>query len=196
MLDRGIAYYRRFLNGDEEGLTELISLYRHGLLRFIYGYVRDEALAEDVLCDVFLALYYKRSFKEQDGASLKTYLYKIARNKSLNLIKKQKRRREVSLDATQKDGTGSLATLLESKLPTPDSALEKKERSATLFSALGCIKKEYAEVLLLRYFEDLDVESIATVTKRNKKQVYNLLARGKAALKEELLLRGVDYEDF
>ena len=104
MQDNGIELYRRFLDGDTGGLEELISLYKCGLLRFIYGYVKDTGLAEDILTDVFMALYYKRSFREQDGATLKTYLYTIARNKSLNLLKKQKRRKEVSLETLNENG--------------------------------------------------------------------------------------------
>lgn len=87
MQDDGIELYRRFLDGDERGLEELIALYRHGLFRFIYGYVHDEALAEDLMQEVFIQLYFHRSFKERDDAGFKTYLYKIARNKSLNEIK-------------------------------------------------------------------------------------------------------------
>ena len=91
MQDNGIVFYRRFLSGDERGLEQLIALYQRGLLRFLYGYVHDIGLAEDILTDVFMTLYYKRSFKEQDDASLKTYIYKIARNKALNAIKKRNR---------------------------------------------------------------------------------------------------------
>ena len=98
MQDDGIALYRRFLSGDERALEELIALYQRGLLRFIFGYVHDEALAEDILQEVFITLYFKRNFKEQSDASFKTYLYKIARNKSLNEIKKRKRKREISLE--------------------------------------------------------------------------------------------------
>ena len=92
MQDDGIALYRRFLSGDEGGLEQLISLYQRGLLRFIYGYVHDVFLAEDILTDVFFTLYYKRPFKETDNATFKTYLYKIARNKALNAVKKRNRR--------------------------------------------------------------------------------------------------------
>ena len=87
MQDDGIVLYHRFLDGDERGLEELIALYQRGLLRFIYGYVHDEGLAQDILQEVFIQLYFKRSFKERKNASLKTYIYKIARNKSLNAIK-------------------------------------------------------------------------------------------------------------
>lgn len=200
MQDNGIELYRRFLNGDERGLEELIALYQHGLLRFIYGYVQDVALAEDIFTDVFLALYYKRSFKETDGATLKTYLYKIARNKALNAIKKRKRQREVSLDALMelgaenpaKEGTPSLFYRVDN---SPQNALEESERTKRVHEAMSQLKPDQREVLGLRFLEDMSPETIAKVTKRTKKQVYNLIARGKLALKEKLLEGGGTYED-
>lgn len=210
MQDDGIELYRRFLDGDERGLEELIALYRHGLFRFIYGYVHDEALAEDLMQEVFIQLYFHRSFKERDDAGFKTYLYKIARNKSLNEIKKRKRKREVSLDAlTEKNvspvtsdlfGGDTAASFSEDEQArfqsaAADEALESKQRAQTVHTAINRLKEEYREVLLLRYFDDLPPEKIAKITKRKVKQVYNLLARGKIALKEELLAGGQRYED-
>ncbi len=200
MQDNGIALYRRFLDGDKGGLEELIALYQHGLLRFIYGYVRDTGVAEDIMQEVFVEIYCRRSFKEQSDVAFKTYLYTIARNKSLNAIKKRKRKRELSLDALMEKN----ATLGERETEEaftlaygqrPDEKLEKSERDKALYTAIRRLKAEYQEVLMLRYFEDLSPERIAKITKRKVKQVYNLLARGKTALKAELLAEEVDYEN-
>ncbi len=200
MQDNGIALYRRFLDGDKGGLEELITLYQHGLLRFIYGYVRDMGVAEDVMQEVFVEIYCRRSFKEQSDVAFKTYLYTIARNKSLNAIKKRKRKNELSLDALmEKNATLGEGDADEAFAVTygqrPDEQLEKTERDKALYTAIRRLKEEYQEVLTLRYFEDLSPERIAKITKRKVKQVYNLLARGKTALKAELLAQEVDYED-
>lgn len=201
MQDNGIVLYRRFLDGDKRGLEELITLYQHGLLRFIYGYVHDTGLAEDILQEVFVELYCRRSFKEHSDAAFKTYLYTIARNKSLNAIKKRKRKRELSLETLMEKN----AALGEGESDEPqaftygeraDEKLERNERAKTLHVAISRLKEDYREVLILRYFEDLSPEVIAKITKRKVKQVYNLLARGKAALKDALLSEGVGYEEF
>lgn len=208
MQDRDIALYRRFLNGDERALEELIALYQRGLLRFINSYLHDEALAEDVMQEVFIALYFKRSFKERNDASFKTYLYKIARNKSLNEIKKRMRKKEISLEFLEEKGSAP-ALGIEEQAAKNESAfaienlsenaieelLEKKQTALLLQSAIEEIKEEYKEVLLLRYFEDLAPEEIANITQKKSKQVYNLLSRGKIALKETLIRRGYDYEN-
>lgn len=200
MQDNGIVLYRRFLDGDKGGLEELITLYQHGLLRFIYGYVRDTGLAEDILQEVFVELYCRRSFKEQSDAAFKTYLYTIARNKSLNAIKKRKRKRELSLETLmEKNAALGEGEPDEEKAFTygerADEQLERSEQAKALHAAISRLKEDYREVLILRYFEDLSPEVIAKITKRKVKQVYNLLARGKAALKDALLSEGVRDED-
>ena len=200
MQDNGIVLDRRFLDGDKGGLEELIALYQHGLLRFIYGYVHDTGVAEDIMQEVFVEIYCRRSFKEQSDVAFKTYLYTIARNKSLNAIKKRKRKRELSLDALmEKNATlGDSETEEEFTLAygqRPDDKLEKIERDKALYTAIRRLKEEYQEVLTLRYFEGLSPERIAKITKLKVKQVYNLLARGKTALKAELLAQEVEYED-
>ena len=74
--------------------------------------------------------------------------------------------------------------------------MEKQQLTLLLKRAIDKIKEEYKEVLILRYFDDLEIEEIAKITKKNTKQVYNLLSRGKLALKETLLKEGYHYEKF
>ena len=76
-----------------------------------------------------------------------------------------------------------------------EERLESKHRKAALHAALFQLKEEYREVLLLRFFDGLSPEEIARITKRKQKQVYNYIARGKAALKELLTQRGFLYEE-
>lgn len=200
MQDEGFALYRRFLDGDVGGLEELIALYKRGLFRFIHAYVQDDGLAEDVLQEVFVALYYKRSFKQKEGASFKTYLYKIARNKSLNAIKKRKRKKEVSLEGMLENNAEKPNERFSEQPQAlyeedPEAKLERTEKNEMLKTALGNLSEQYREVLVLRYLEDMPPERIATVTKRKIKQVYNLLARGKTALKEELKKIGFEVNE-
>jgi RNA polymerase sigma-70 factor (ECF subfamily) len=200
MQDDGIALYRRFLSGDERGLEELNALYQRGLLRFIYGYVHDVFLAEDILTDVFFTLYYKRPFQERTDATLKTYLYKIARNKALNAVKKRKRKKEISLDSlTERGSTAPMEkeaqAILYGDAPTPHTTLERNERNVKIYAALKRLRADYRETLILRYFDGLSPKQISKITGKTVKRVYNLLARGKTALKQELTAEGISYED-
>ena len=102
-------------------------------------------------------------------------------------MKKRKRKKEISLEAFV-DPPAFLSYTL------PETA-ENKERNALLRTALNKIKPEYRETLILRYYDGLSPEQISAVTKKSIKRVYNLLARGKTALKNALRKDGIRYED-
>lgn len=184
------SLYKRFIAGDERALSLLIERYRLGLLRFLYGYVQDEDTAETLFSDVFLALYFKRAFTPKTSSGLKPYLYKIARNKALNHLKKIKRRREISLENLLEKGEFFNAAPLLSTTAQPQNPqeiLENRALKKELGSALKTLQKEYREVLLLRYYDHLSPKEIAKVLRVTEKQVYNRLQRGKAALRKSYL---------
>ena len=58
-MDNGASSYRRFLDGDETALTEIVSQYRPGLQNYIYSVVNDYAAAEDLTEDTFVKLLLK-----------------------------------------------------------------------------------------------------------------------------------------
>ena len=76
----------------------------------------------------------------------------------------------------------------------PETRLLEEERNRQLYAALDRIAPEYREVLLLQYMEDMAPADIARVTGRRVKQVYNLIDRGKLALRSELERMGFTYE--
>ena len=65
-----------------------------------------------------------------------------------------------------------------------------KEERKELYKALSEINKDYRQVLYLTYFEDMKPEEIARVLNKSIKQIYNLTARGREALKTVLLRNG------
>ena len=52
-MDRDLDCYQRYLNGDDSGIEELLERYGKRLVAFIYRYVRDEELAEELMEDSF-----------------------------------------------------------------------------------------------------------------------------------------------
>lgn len=66
-----------------------------------------------------------------------------------------------------------------------------EERARAVHGAMEKLPEEYREAVYLKYFEGLSPEEIARVTGRRIKRVYNLLARGRAAMKEILTAEGI-----
>ena len=178
MNDQALAFYNAYLHGEKRALEQLVTLESDNLIRFAYLYVRDSAVAEDIAEDVFVTLIVKRKpFEER--AKFRTYLFKIARNKCLDYLRRN----------AKKVPLQDVETVLQA--PSFEQTIEDKENNRTLYLALAQLPKQYREVLHLNYFEELSVPEICAVTKQTAKQVYNLLSRAKLSLKQELTKYGV-----
>jgi len=178
-MDNGASSYRRFLDGDESGLEELLNMYGSNLIYFINGYVKNIRLAEDIMEDTFMELIiHKHRFRGE--SSFKTYLFRIARNKALNIIKKNKKYEALDRDIED--------------IKRLEDTIIKTELQKNVRSAMDNIKSDYAVVLELLYFEDMSYEEIGRVLKKTNKQIKNLAYRARLALKEELIKGGIDYE--
>ncbi len=176
--ENGVAVYRLFLEGNNAAAEELVRMYSDAMIRFAYCYVHDAQTAEDITEDAFVALFVRRR-RFSDDDNFRAYLYKTVRNKSLDYIRSNKR--FTSLFAAE-------------TLPAGDNAeteVLKRERDRALYDCLRSIPKQYGEVLYLSYIEGYKAEEVCKIVKKSKKQVYNLLARGKVALKDELEKEGV-----
>lgn len=182
MAEFGESCYHRFLQGDKTALEELIRTYSDALVRFAYSYVRNAAVAEDVMSDSFAALFMKAK-RLPDADSLRAYLYKIARNKCMDYLRRHR-------------DTVPLADL-ENVLHVSgaDVQLWMQERDKTVYACMQALPSQYREVLQLKYFDGFGVSDICRISGKSAKQVYNLLARAKDALKKLLKKEGITYED-
>ena len=183
MTDNGASSYHRFLKGDPAALEELVSIYGDALVRFAYCFLSDRYAAEDIMEDAFAALIVRRkSFT--DGAKLKAYLFKIARNKCMDALRTRTRYARFNED------------VCEVLFGDAEEDVLKKERNKKLYSALQKLPKTYRETLDLVYLEGFSVAETAAILHKNRKQIYNLLARSKRTLKEILEKEGLDNEEF
>ena len=179
----GESSYRRFLAGDENAFVEIVDEYRESLIFFLYRYVGDLHAAEDLAEDVFVeVLLHPKRFRFQCG--LKTWIFAIGRNRAVDFLRKTSRLRVVSLEeAEQFADVHSLE----------ETVLDSEEKRA-LNRALGEIGEDYRMALHLVYFEELSYEEAGQVMKKNRKQVENLVYRGKQSLRKILEREGYDNE--
>ena len=95
-MENGASSYRRFLEGDENGIVEIVRDYKDGLMLYLNGYVRNIHTAEDLTEDTFIRLVAKRP-RYSDRYAFKTWLYAIGRNLAIDYLRRQKRRSEQPL---------------------------------------------------------------------------------------------------
>ena len=128
----------------------LRELYGSALQRFAWGYLRDEAAAEDVVQDVFV-----RALESEDQPDdARPWLYRIARNLCLNRLRDGARH-----------GEGRLRTAFDAADPRTGALtrLIGVERGDEVNDWLARLSTEHQEVLRLRYAEDLSRAEIAAV---------------------------------
>ena len=176
-----VLYERYRLCGDENAFRLLLERYRERLTLFLDSYVHNLSDAEDLMIDAFAAAA-SGTAKFRGKSSFKTWLYGIGRNLAKNHLRKHR----IHSDA-----------LPESAAAVPaDYDILQEERHAQLYTALENISGDYRQVLYLLYFEELSESEAAAVTGKSKKQIYNLVSRGKNALRAELERMGFDYAQY
>lgn len=184
-MDKGAESYLRYLSGDDEGIAEIVTLYREKLIFFINGMVKNIYAAEDLTEDTFFKLMVKKP-KYMPRCSFKTWLFTIARNLTLDYLRKS-----AKTDGIPFEDMGSL--------PTEEKEFEKNlirdEDSIFLHKTIEKLPPQYMQILHLVYFENFSNEETARVMKKTKRQTEMLLYRAKAALKARLEKEGFRYEN-
>ena len=132
--------------------------------------------------DAFAALLAgRRHFRSPQ--QLRAWLYKTTHNKAVDYLRRHKR--EVPLSDVE--------NVLSSVGPERHIAL--LERNRAIYVCMQRLPLQYRQVLQLTYFEDFSVAEICRIMRKTQKQVYNLLARAKVALKELLIEEGISHEN-
>ncbi len=182
MAEIGASSYRRFLRGDQTALAEFVSEYSDALVRFAYSFVRNSAVAEDVAAES-IAIFYMKSKKFKDESQMRAYLYKIARSKAMDYLRRHKH--DVPLEDVE--------NVLGSGDPEQDAL--RKERDEVIYRCMQRLPQQYSQVLQLAYFASFSNPQICRILGKNAKQVYNLLSRARSALKQELIKEGITHEE-
>ena len=182
MTDIGASSYRRYLANDPKILEKLIHDYSDALVRYAYCYVGNAAAAEDVMEDAF-ALYIAKRIEFDSIEQIRCWLYKAVRSRAVDYLRRHGR--TVSLED------------VDQVLYTPDvyENVVKRQRDAIIYRSMQSLPRQYRAVLQLHYLDGFPVEQICRIMGKSPKQVYNLLTRARASLKELLIKEGISYED-
>ena len=93
---------KRFQNGDENAYIELVNRYRDKILNFIFNYIGDFEISEDIVQDTMVKLYQKKHYY-REVAKFSTWLYTIAKNLANTELRKKKQRKTTILSHISKD---------------------------------------------------------------------------------------------
>jgi len=161
--------------GDEYAYRDLFKEYYQPLLKYARRYVPDEQSAEDIVEDVFLNIWNKRT-QLNITVSVKAYLFQMVRNHSLNYLKAKKLKPadEFLLDIT-----------LQSSVSTDDE-LNVNELTEHIKKAIAELPNRSRSVFTMHRYDDLKYSEIAEALKISEGTVETHMVRALKFLRKRL----------
>jgi RNA polymerase sigma-70 factor (ECF subfamily) len=158
---------------DMDALAEIYDQFSPGVYRYAARLLDENSLAEDCVADTFSR--FLQALRNGGGPQeyLQAYLYRIAHNWVTDYYRKSPSL--MMLDDESCDGTIG-----------PDGQAADRQEKQRLRRALMKLTPEQRQVIMLKYFEDMDNASIAYSTGRPLTAVKSLMHRGMAALRRVL----------
>jgi RNA polymerase sigma-70 factor (ECF subfamily) len=171
-------------SGDSTAMEELYTLYRSRLYHLILEQVgRDEAVAQDLVQEVFLAALGSLD-RFRGDSQLYTWLRSIAFHKINDFHRHQARcpepvksMRDFDVTKLEQIGDNESATYTQ---------MESEEVRQSVHQALADLPHDYQEVLVLKYLRDMPVLAISQIMGRSPKSVEGLLSRARKAMRDSL----------
>jgi len=177
--------------GSEEAFAWLLSRYQQPLYSLIYRVLPNPGDAADTTQDVFIKIF-RGIAHFQGGASLRTWIYRIALHEALNQRRWWSRHsgREVTIEADESghggEPHGRIVDALVDQQESPFEAAAHAEISARVEAALRQVPEPFRTVVVLRDIEGFGYEEIAEILNANLGTVKSRLMRGRAHLKSRL----------
>ncbi|MGB9707144.1 MAG: RNA polymerase sigma factor [Microgenomates group bacterium] len=161
------------ISKNEKILFDFYKKYYPLVFRFVNRQIKDRLTVEEIVNDTFFDFLEKtRDFRGE--SSLKTYLFSIARHKTIDFIRKKK---------IEKILFSALPSYLVEglKVILLDKEIEKKELAKKINHVFKKLPNDYQLVLRLKYIEGEKVKSIAKKLSRRFKATESLIFRAKKA---------------
>jgi RNA polymerase sigma-70 factor, ECF subfamily len=175
----------RAQSGDSDAFRLLVERHSRNVFRLAFRMTGNEQDAEDVVQETFLRAY--RQLKKYEArSSFATWLYRIASNYSLDLIRSRKRhqdRREVNMNH---DEEVDIMQSIPATSPTPDRMVFSGQVKDRVNSALDELSPQERTAFVLRHFEGMSIVEIGatlgTGTNATKHSIFRAVQKLRRSL--------------
>ena len=171
----------RFQNGDEQAYIELVNRYRDRLMSFVYRFVNDEVVAEDIVQDTLVKLYTHKDYY-RNIAKFSTWLYTIAGNLAKTELRKKKRRKVTNLSEMGRDDW-------EYDIPSDEDTAKTVHGQFVgeqIHKAIQSLPDHFREVIILRDIQELSYEEVSSIVEIPLGTVKSRINRARLQLQEML----------
>jgi len=173
---------RSFQNGNEQAYVELVRRFQDRLMTFVYRFLGDMDLSEDIVQDTMVKVYtHKHYYKEI--AKFSTWIYTIAGNLAKTELRKRKRRKITLLSQLNTD---------DRKYEIPSTSVESEELVQGEFAerdiqrAILQLPLHFRTVVILRDIQELSYEEISKIVDVPLGTVKSRINRARLQLQQSL----------
>ena len=171
-----------FQNGNEQAYIELVRRYRNRLMTFVFRFLGDMDLSEDIVQDTMVKVYtHKHYYKEI--AKFSTWIYTIAGNFAKTELRKRKRRKVTLLSHMNTD---------DRKYEIPSTELKSEDivqgeyAERDIQKAILQLPLHFRTVVILRDIQELSYEEISKIVNVPLGTVKSRINRARLQLQQTL----------
>lgn len=166
------------VNGHKDAFKFLVIRYQRPIFSFLNTFSLSSQITHEIAQETFLKAFQSlKSFDSTQGASFSTWLFTIAKNHALNHLSKASVSKEVGFDLK----------IEFSAEENQQSTLENEEKTSTVKKAIQKLPRNFKNVLILSYFDELSIDEIAQIENCPIGTVKSRLYRGKQLLRTQLI---------
>jgi RNA polymerase sigma-70 factor (ECF subfamily) len=166
---------RRAQQYDEDAIQAIYTTYYPKIYNYAFMQMGDVQAAEDLASDVMLKMIEAINTYKFQGLPFGAWVFRIARNRLIDLHRRRKRRGEVDLSET-------MSTALANPQVLAERALERGQIQV----ALKHLTPEQRQVIVLKFIEGFDNRSVGKIMGRSEGAIKSLQHRALAALRRIL----------
>ena len=179
-----------FQKGDTRAFEMLLTRHEKGVYGFALRMLGDSMLAEEVAQESFLRIIQSAS-RYRAKASFRNYLYRIARNLCVDLLRKRPREpRPPDLDA----GSAGTPEGIPDENPGPENDVGAAQLRSAIRRAVFTLPADQREAFLLKEVKGMKLQDVAAVTGANLNTVKSRLRYALTRLREHLSEEGIGTE--
>jgi len=160
--------------GNAGAFTALVTRHINSVMRYAFRYVGFNGDAEDIAQETFIRLWKHAANWEQQGFTLRSWLYRITYNLCIDHLRKCKQ-------TTPIDDETSLASIDQ-----PDDALAAYQQQTEIKNALDGLPERQRSSIILCVYQGLTNIEAAKVMDISVEALESLLSRGRRALKSKM----------
>jgi len=178
-----LSSWSGFLNGEQKALAEVFLNYHDDLFRYGLKLTGDQDLVKDCIQDLFLKLWKNREHL-RIVQSVKPYLFKSLRNHIVDTLELQKTTLPLEDESL---------SYLQLSYSHEDFLINEQVTNDTrqqVITAINKLTPRQREAIYLRYFQDLEFETISQIMEMNVQSVRNTLQRAMQVMRDLMVLPG------